>query len=427
MKASDIVLQTAVQALLRERGMARSSELQARLKRSQPTLSRVLAAMAPQLLVLGAGRSTQYALPQAIHGYAAQQPLLWVDEDGRHEMLGRLSFIGGDRVHVHIDASATLSRGVLPWFLAPLRAEGFLGRALARQLAVAGLTPDLQAWSLEQVLLAALHTPDAPGAIVLGEPRAVALPELHHDALADAVATGLSAGSSAGGEQAKFLARGADGAPLLVKFTPPRGTPYGERWHDLLHAEALALQVLGEHGVAVAHTRVHSTARRSYLESVRFDRSGRHGRRHVVPLHAVHRAFVPGPQQSWGDSCAVLARQGRLPTEAAQQAAALQSFGRLIGNTGMHFGNLSLHVTRENLVRGRFTLAPLYDMLPMCWRPDAYRDGDIGPTPFEPDAFDLQSPARPLAQLFWERLAAHAAVGKTMRSLAKTMAQRARG
>ena len=44
----------------------------------------------------------------------------------------------------------------------------------------------------------------------------------------------------------------ADGQAVLVKFSPPRGTPFAERWHDLLHAEALALQVLRDHGATVA-------------------------------------------------------------------------------------------------------------------------------------------------------------------------------
>ena len=60
----------------------------------------------------------------------------------------------------------------------------------------------------------------------------------------------LPAGSSAGGEQPKFTSTvPVDGNPLhdahcIVKFTPPRGTPFGERWHDLLQLEHLANEVL---------------------------------------------------------------------------------------------------------------------------------------------------------------------------------------
>jgi hypothetical protein len=48
----------------------------------------------------------------------------------------------------------------------------------------------------------------------------------------------------------------AGGRHVLVKFTPPRGTPFGERWHDLLWAEWLAGQVLAAHGVEVARAHV---------------------------------------------------------------------------------------------------------------------------------------------------------------------------
>ena len=81
-------------------------------------------------------------------------------------------------------------------------------------------------------------------------------------------------------------------------------------------------------------------------------------------------------------------------------------------------------MARDDLVRGRFTLAPLFDMLPMRWRPDPHGDGEIGPTPFEPEPLDLQSAARPLAQQYWERVAEHGEIGKPTRALAKTMALR---
>ena len=97
----------------------------------------------------------------------------------------------------------------------------------------------------------------------------------------------------------------------------------------------------------------------------------------MVPLHAVHDAFVPGPRQHWAATCAALAAQRRLPAEAAAQARALWHFGRLIGNNDMHFDNLSLRVALPDLARGRFTLSPVYDMLPMRWRPDVH-SGELG-------------------------------------------------
>lgn len=419
------------------RGVVNSHALQAALGRSQPTVSRLLAGLSSRLLVLGAGKRTRYALPHGILGLPAQQPLLAVHEDGQVEPWGRLSFLHGQRVHVQAPGVDLLVQGQLPWFLAPLRGEGFIGRRRARELAPWGLPTDPAQWNLEQVLFAALHTPDAPGALQLGEglPAAASAEPAgagprttpaDWDALAGATAQMGPAGSSAGGEQAKFLTRDAEGHALLVKFSPPRPSPFGTRWHDLLHAEALALAVLGEHGVAVAHTHIVESARRTFLVSRRFDRHGLHGRSHVVPLHAVHDAFVPGPRQHWAATCSALAQQRRLPAEAAAQARALLHFGRLIGNTDMHFGNLSLRVTLADLPRGRFTLAPLYDMLPMRWRPDVH-SGELGPLPFTPDTADLQSPARPVAMLFWQRCARSPAISSEFRELAATMAHRLQG
>ena len=419
------------------RGVAHSRALQAALGRSQPTVSRLLAGLSSKLLVLGTGKRTRYALPHGILGLPAQQPLRAVHEDGRVEDWGRLSFLQGQRVHVQAPGIDLLVQGQLPWFLSPLRGEGFIGRLRARELAAWGLPADPAQWTLEQTLFAALHTPDAPGALQLGEdlPAGAATQAAtpgtpatgpDWDALADATTQLGPAGSSAGGEQAKFLTRDAQGQALLVKFSPPRPSPFGTRWHDLLHAEALALAVLGEHGVEVAQTHVVESARRTFLVSRRFDRHGLHGRSHVVPLHAVHDAFVPGPRQHWAATCAALAQQRRLPSEAAVQARALMHFGRLIGNTDMHFGNLSLRVAWPDLVRGRFTLAPLYDMLPMRWRPDVH-SGELGPLPFTPDLADLQSAARPVALVFWQRCARSSAISSEFKALAVTMVQRLQG
>ncbi len=446
-------LPTQLLAALATRGVADSAALQVALGRSQATLSRALAGLSSRLLVLGVGRSTRYALAQPIQGLPAQQPLYAVHEDGQIEHWGRLSFIQGQRVHVQALGVDLLVQGRLPWFLAPLRGEGFIGRQQARELAAWGLPANPEQWSLEQTLFAALRTPDAPGALQLGErlgagvqaevgtvapggdvlglapARAPArtlsntLAPAQWDLLAEAATRSLPAGSSAGGEQAKFLTHSPeDGAALLVKFSPPRNTPFGAQWHDLLHAEALALAVLGEHGVPVADTQVVETAQRTYLVSRRFDRHGGGGRSHVVPLHAVHQAFVQGPQQNWAASCRALVQQRRLPAEAAAQAQALLHFGGLIGNSDMHFGNLSLRVALADVAAGRFTLAPCYDMLPMRWRPDPH-SGELGLLPFTPEPIDLQSAARPVALRFWQRAAGADVFSAGFRGLARTMAQ----
>jgi hypothetical protein len=435
--SSELDLQRIL-GLLAARGIASAPELQAILARSQPTISRLLAQLSGQVLTLGRARSTRYGLGKSIRGLPSQQPVWWTAEDGTPRRIGTLSLLAGDMLHVEAGAYGATTRGALPWFLSPLQAQGFLGRLLAQRLAGAGVDSQPERWNLETVLFAALHLHDAAGAITLGEawsgtPATAAhtpLPTTAQqlpaalDALANDVARTLPAGSSAGGEQPKFLALLDDGRHVLVKFTPPRGTPFGERWADLLHAEALASQVLAEHGVEVADTRVVESAQRSYLLSARFDRIGARGRRHVVAVGAAHQAFVADAYVNWAASTEALARQRRLPQLDARRAEALLHFGRLIGNTDMHSGNLGLFVEPDDLAKGRFTLAPVYDMLPMRWRPDAALGGAADYAPFEPDPRSVGSAAAGPAKVFWARLASHAGVSRALKQVAGQMAQR---
>lgn len=433
-------------AALQRQGLARSTQLQQLVGKSQPTVSRLLARLAqqqlaqglPPLVVLGRQRSARYALAQPLLGLPGLQPLHWTNDAGIRQPWGQLTHLGGERLHLQADGIDLVTTGRLPWLLAPLRLQGFLGRLWARSAMAAGYDANPERWRLDQLLALLLRqVHDLPGAITLGDgpalpqPAAPADPQAlpaFLDAQADAVASTLPAGSSAGGEQAKFLcADGSGQAPWLVKFSPPLDTPFGERWSVLLQAEALALQVLAEHGVPVAAGRVLTSRRRTFLVSPRFDRVGATGARHVVALDAVHDAFVPGPRRDWAATCQALAQQRRLPPEGAAQARALLQFGRLIGNSDMHFGNLSLVVASPaDAVRGRFSLAPVYDMLPMRWRPDV-QSGALDWLPFTPEPADLASPARPVAEQFWSRAADLPGAPSGWRTLAATMAQRLAG
>ncbi len=440
-------------ALLEAQGVASSAQLQQASGKSQPTVSRLLAGLSARgVVALGQGRGARYALVKPILGsLSGEQPIWRHDAHGAIERWGTLRWLAANHVHVAAASGAQwLVKDALPWFLTPLRLEGFLGRLQARSTHLAAhLGADPQRWSVEQQLYAAasrMH--DGPGAFTLGGAEgapalALAAPVPHddaqraraYDATAADVAAHLPAGSSAGGEQAKFLVDlsqrhgGQDHwCSLIVKFTPPLDTPFGERWHDLLHAEALALQTLEEAGEPVPKTRVLSSARRAYLEGVRFDRVGRHGRRHAVPLWAVHDAFYAGPKQHWVATCEALAAQRRLSPADVQRVRLWRGFGILIGNTDMHFGNLSLWA--DDPAAAQFELAPCYDMLPMAYRPEPARD-DFGLTPLNltrPVAFDSATwtQAAALAARCWERVAAHAPCSAPFRAVAAQNAERVR-
>ncbi|OIN90367.1 MAG: hypothetical protein AUJ20_14870, partial [Comamonadaceae bacterium CG1_02_60_18] len=401
---------------LQLQGAASSAQIQAALRISQPTASRLLKQHDDQIIVCGQGKRTRYALAEPIGQAAAQQPIWQIDETGVARRIGTLSWLAGSQMQVQADdfdaffqASA---QALLPWYVSPLRAQGFLGRVLAQQLGTLGLPANPETWDTRFALMAALHTHDAPGALLLGADSAVPpqpppclpadQPEAALDALAANIAQTLPAGSSAAGEQPKFLALNSQQEPVLVKFSPPVGTPYGERWRDLLCAEVLCNEVLQAHGFAVAQSQIVQSASRTYLISRRFDRVGKRGRKHVVSIGAAHAGFVKEPYANWAATADALARRGKLGAHEATQLQTLLQFGHLIGNTDMHSGNASLFVAGASLKeinQGNLSLAPVYDMLPMRYKPDLLL-GMPDYAPFDVDSMRADPGTRTMARAF---------------------------
>lgn len=418
------------------RGAASSTEIRAALGVSQPTMSRILSALDDDLVTIGAGKLTQYALAQPIGAYPSQQPIWLVGEDGIAKRIGNVCFLAKSQILIEAEGVSEIytpkPNHPLPWFLSGLRAQGFLGRILATKLADHGVPSNPEAWSPHEMLLAALHTHDAPGAFRLGSivqksaDRVVPMdaPGLALDELSLDVAKTLPLGSSAGGEQPKFPLCGDDGSRHLVKFSPPRGTPFGDRWSDLLCAEVLCSEVLNRHGYRAAPNMLIQTESRTYLLSRRFDRTGIYGRKHVVSIGEVHAAFVKGPYVNWVSTCDALVKQKRLSVDDADLAESVLQFGRLIGNADMHSGNAGFFVegaTLAQVLAGNFKLAPVYDMLPMRWRPDPM----IGEQDYESFRIDFSlasEPIRKAAADFWQSVTEGKQFTQSFRTLAITMA-----
>ena len=432
MNTPTIALAEQLRALLAQGGVVTAQQLQSATGKSQPSISLALAKLGPAVCKLGAARSTRYAAAQPILGLPAEQNLIWTMPDGVLQTFGSLHFLQSGSVYVRRPQGADwLSPpNQLPWFLQTLRPQGFLGRQLTRLRPDFPVDPD--AWRTEQVLYMAInHIGDPPGALHLGDTRGrwvaeapPAMPEQaqHFDTLARTVSQTLPAASSAGGEQPKFTAEatGTDGRHqhLIVKFSPPRGTPFGERWHDLLHLEHVALAVLAENGVAVANTRIVESDSRTYLVSERFDRLGMEGKRHVVAAAAVHDAFVQGPRQHWVATCEALAAKKLLASAHVSTVASTYLFGQYIGNTDMHFGNLSFFV--DDVVKPTFVPTPVYDMLPMAWRPGIY-GGELDVSPVQPQIQPtgygaLATEVRIWAIAYWERAASLPSLSPALRA-----------
>jgi hypothetical protein len=90
----------------------------------------------------------------------------------------------------------------------------------------------------------------------------------------------------------------------------------------------------------------------------------------------------------------------------------------------MHSGNLGLFVELEDLAEGRFTLAPVYDMLSMRWRPNPVLGDAPEYQPFDVEGSAATSVAGRRALDFWQRLARSGDVSAAMARLATEMAAR---
>jgi hypothetical protein len=378
--------EAAVRELL-ARGPLSSKALQQRLALSQPTVSRALAALAArgdELVRLGSGRSSFYSLRDP-WPELPRLPVRRVDEAGRVHELGLLMPLRpAGFVLQGADGTARLSDG-LPWWLADLRPQGFLGRAFAQQHAAAlGLPAVVDAWTDRHVLRAlAAQGFDGVGNLLVGDTardlflrtaEPAALPRAGRGAAyarraAQALA-GDAPGSSAGGEQPKFTAFAATAsgpAHVLVKFSLPEANPLTERWRDLLLAEHLALQVLHDGGLAAAHSELIEHGTQRFLQLERFDRIGALGRRALHSLGSLDDEFTGDRSAPWPVAVERLVQQRLVAHEALPAVQLLYAFGVLIANTDMHMGNLSFF-SAPGLP---CTLAPAYDMLPMALAPSA--------------------------------------------------------
>jgi len=205
---------------------------------------------------------------------------------------------------------------------------------------------------------------------------------------AEAILAGKVPGSSAAGEQPKFLAE-VDGHQVLVKFSPTGSNPAAQRWRDLLVAEHLALITLASAGIDVAESCIIESGGRIFLETVRFDRMGDRGRLPVVSLEALDAEYS-GRGSGWIDALSDLHHRHLVTTAALEVGRLLDTFGALIENNDRHLGNLTLQPN----VAGVFTLAPAYDMLPMRHAPSR---SEVLPTPV------FHSPVQKVADATWQQ------------------------
>jgi len=442
-----------------------TEELLRRTGISAATLSRALTRDdGRHVLRLGKARATRYARKVAVRAHGASWPLFVVDARGEAREVAMMHRTGERAFVVEHDArspawlssswgedtrgerardarrsssSGSSSRWSafddLPWYLQDVRPQGFLGRAiLRRQAASLSLPSDPRVLTSEHTMLLWLAMPalaaDLPGQLVVGEGArsALTVPErvtrADYPRIARAAMDGDVAGSSAGGEQAKFTAFVDDGVGarhVIVKFAE-RSSENGARWADLLVAEHVAGEVLRAHGIETAESALVVDDAWCFLESTRFDRVGARGRRAVCSLAALDASFHGARATTWTEAVRALKARGLVDDETVTRVAVADAFGARIDNADRHLGNASLFVDDD----GALSLTPVYDMLPMAHAPDAH-----GVRPFASSARfvgaesetsdDVRALAARAAAGFFSAIADDGRVSREMRAFAR--------
>lgn len=436
-----------LRTVLARRAAVKAADLAMELGLSVPSLHRLLQESPEPILVAGKARRTRYALRRPLRGDTADLPLYAIDETGRATLLTRLATVFPDGCWMPLrdtdwPLTADLREGWwdgLPYPLYDMRPQGYMGRQLARGAHQSlGVPENPTLWTDDHILFALSRIgTDLPGNLILGDPAcerwqqdalSPVAPWLESDtptryphAAEAALALGL-AGSSAAGEFPKFTALrefpGSLTPHVLVKFSGADSSPTVTRWSDLLTCEHLALESARRlPGVVSARSRIVAHAGRTFLEVERFDRHGRFGRSPLISLETVNAALLGNDPSDWRPLADALVVAGLLSAEDGRTIHLLWWFGRLIANTDMHLGNLSFRPDK-----GRLSLAPVYDMLPMLYAPLA--GGELPTRAFEPplplprerDAWLIACQA---AAGFWDAVSADPRISAGFRAMVR--------
>jgi len=379
---------------------------------------------------VGGQRAPLYALAREVPRCESVIPVHRIDEAGKVRPAGFVAMLQPRGCATLRDGVGRLFDGLPPevHHAAP---AGFMGRRLATAThAALGLPQHLRDWSDDHFLTFLCNrSTNAPGNLVFGNEsltrllRGRARPALvtadrHTDfpRLAMAAAAEDANSAKVGGEQPKFTAEMEDIGHVIVKHARS-----GTRMGDLLHMEHLALKALQDNGVAAATTHRYEFNGMTFLEIERFDRVGRAGRLGMISAGAYDDEHF-GSRDNWADFARRLVKAGVLDEAAVMPILVQQAFSQLTGNTDTHFENLSLMLNAHGEVS---SVAPAYDILPMCYAPGSASGMDpdlnviqpsVGRIGANPAVWKIAARA---ALAFWDAASTDTAISKPMRDVAK--------
>lgn len=421
------------------RGPATSNEIQAATGMNQSAVSRRIRNLGDSIIRIKIGRSPHYMLACNAFGGDDRPPLFMVDPHGNNTAIGHLRPLAHGGFYLEkLPGMPSVLLGVnrnglfpgLPFFLYDLAPQGFIGRQIAYKLSVqTGFPNDPKLWSADHVgRYLVSNGDDLPGNLKFGASAHLRLrrkPIAHtsddYPRLAEDAIGGDMTGSSAGGEQPKFTAFCKDrSAHVIVKFSPKGDDATATRWRDILITEFHAVEAIHAKAFPAAETRLIEGGGRFFLESLRFDRTGEYGRLPMISLQYVDAEFT-GIGRDWHRVMKALYDIQLVSWQHLCDTAVLWSFGRLIHNTDMHLGNLSLGIDGDG-----FRLLPIYDMCSMGFAP---KSGELQPYRFDCPALDdldmfkrdtaeeIKTAAKVMARDFWNRVAGDGRISAEFRSL----------
>ncbi len=428
--------------------MLSTHEISQALGLHRSTVTRQIRKLGNEVLSVGSGPQLKHLLRREIPGLGSQWPAYQVDEQGKAHFLGTIHALHGGMWQLAFEnpkpafTDSEFKHGIfpgLPWFFDDMRPQGFLGRAFARRYGEHwGFPQNPEDWNNDQAFTALVRAGEnALGAFIIGDQAiksfyaacidesgkqdtdlAVEFPKRAESALEFGEGS-----SSAGGEQQKFaitVVKGGQPSAVIVKFTPPfsTGSEPAQRWRDLLRAEQLAGKLLQSLAVDTVSSTYQEYGGRAFLTVDRFDRIGDHGRRSVVSLRALDAAFFGFGNRPWNELASDLLQDGWIDTEGATAMRRIHWFGQFIGNSDMHYGNLSFFLSDEKPLR----LCPVYDMLPMLFRPTA--QGELPPQTLNPQyptprEFSDASAALSAALNYWQTIAKNNDFSDPFRTIAQ--------
>ena len=405
------------------RGPATSKEIQDATGLSQTAVSRQLRALGNTVIKLQSGRSPKYAMTCSAFGGDNTLPLTMVDPHGNTVLVATIRPLayGGFFVEPTKGMSQVLlgegGNGLyddLPYFLYDLSPQGFLGRQIAEEMASQSndFPTDPRHWNANHIGRYLISNgDDLPGNFKFGQQaylrvrrKPITNTKNDYPALADSVMNGVIPGSSAGGEQPKFTAYCEDrAAHVIVKFSPVGDNDIARRWRDILITEHHATEAIRRQDFPAAETRLIEMDGRLFLESQRFDRVGEYGRMSMLSLRFIDAEFT-GLGRDWPSVLDALGKKNLVSWRHVYDVKFLWTFGRLINNTDMHLGNLSLAIDGDV-----FRLLPVYDMCSMGFAPKS--GGEVSQYNFIPpnniglylNEENLLS-AKTMARDFWEKV-----------------------